>query len=114
MAAHSRIVFCTNSPFQETIAIGLEQAKERRFFEEQLAAYQERRDVICSYFDKLGLPYTAPEGTYFLLVDMSKVQMPEDAEIPDSCRIGRGKDFAKCWWMAQTIKVVSIPPSEVC
>lgn len=111
--AHSRLVFCTNSPFQETLAIGLEQAPERHFFEDQLAAYQERRDVICSYFDQLGLPYTAVEGTYFLLVDMSKVKIPDDYVVPEHVIKGRNIDYAKCWWMAQTIKVVSIPPSEV-
>ena len=112
-AAHSRIVFCTNSPMQEAVAIGLEQAKERRFFEDQLEAYKERRDVLCSYFDQLGLSYTKPEGSYFVLVDMSPIKMPEDYPTPDSCK-GRGKDFKLCWWLAQEIKVASIPPSEVC
>lgn len=111
-AAHSRIVFCTNSPMQEAVAIGLEQAAERRFFEDQLEAYKERRDVLCSYFDQLGLSYTRPEGSYFVLVDMSPVKVPDEFEIPDSCK-GRGKDFKLCWWLAQELKVASIPPSEV-
>jgi kynurenine aminotransferase len=98
---------------QEAVAIGLEQAKERRFFEDQLEAYKERRDVLCSYFDQLGLSYTKPEGSYFVLVDMSPIKMPEDYPTPDSCK-GRGKDFKLCWWLAQEIKVASIPPSEVC
>lgn len=110
-AAHSRIVFCTNSPMQEAVAIGLEQCKERRFFEDQLVAYKERRDVLCSYFDQLGLPYTKPEGSYFVLVDMSRIKIPEGYPTPDSCK-GRGKDFQLCWWLAQELKVASIPPSE--
>ncbi|WWC89570.1 uncharacterized protein L201_004494 [Kwoniella dendrophila CBS 6074] len=111
LAAHSRIVFCTNSPMQEAVAIGLEQAKERRFFEDQLEAYTERRDILTSYFDQIGLPYTKPEGSYFLLVDVSKVKVPEDYPLPESCQ-GRGKDFRFCWWIAQELKVVGIPPSE--
>lgn len=112
LAAHSRIVFCTNTPMQEAIAIGLENAPKEEFFEKQLAAYTERRDILCSYFDQLGLSYTKPDGSYFLLVDMSPVKIPEGFEVPSSCQ-GRGKDFALCWWLAQELRVVGIPPSEV-
>jgi kynurenine aminotransferase len=59
---------------QEAAATGLEQAKEREFFEQQLKEYQERRDVFCSYLDKLGLQYTLPEGTYFVLLVSTKLR----------------------------------------
>jgi kynurenine aminotransferase len=68
LAATTRIVFCSNSPLQEAAAAGLEQAVERRFFENQLEEYQERRDVFVSAFDQLGVTYTLPEGTYFVLM----------------------------------------------
>lgn len=97
---------------QEAIAIGLENAPKERFFENQLEDYTERRDILTSYFDQLGLSYTKPDGSYFLLVDMSPVKIPEGFEVPPSCQ-GRGKDFAFCWWLCQTLKVVGIPPSEV-
>jgi hypothetical protein len=97
---------------QEAIAIGLEQSGPKKFFEDQLAAYTERRDILCSYFDRLGLSYTKPDGSYFLLVDMSPVKIPAGFEVPPSCQ-GRGKDFALCWWLAQELRVVGIPPSEV-
>jgi kynurenine aminotransferase len=97
---------------QEAIAIGLEQSGPKKFFEDQLAAYTERRDILCSYFDQLGLSYTKPDGSYFLLVDMSPVKIPDGFEVPPSCQ-GRGKDFALCWWLAQELRVVGIPPSEV-
>lgn len=111
LQASTRIIFCTNSPLQEAVAAGLELAPKHRFFEDQAAAYQERRDVLCSYFDRLGLSYTVPEGSYFLLVDVTKIKLPENYEYPDSIK-GRGKDFQKCWFMAQELKVVAIPPSE--
>ncbi|KAL7421511.1 arylformamidase [Cryptotrichosporon argae] len=111
LAAHTKIVFCTSAPMQEAVAIGLEGAAEHRFFEEQTEAYLERRDVLCSYFDQLGLSYTRPQGSYFVLVDMSKVNVPADFEVPPTCE-GRGADFRLCWWLAQELKVVAIPPSE--
>ena len=97
---------------QEAVAVGLEQAGERKFFEDQLVAYTERRDVLTSYFDQIGLSYTRPDGAYFVLVDMSPIKVPEDFPTPESCK-GRGKDFQLCWWIAQELKVASIPPSEV-
>jgi len=110
LAASTRIVFCTNSPLQEAAAAGLEQAVERRFFETQLKEYQERRDKFVSVFDRLGVTYTLPEGTYFVLMvrpsspshdhpvnfflsqDTSSVKIPDDYPFPESVS-GRGRDF---------------------
>lgn len=100
---------------QEAVAIGLTLAPKHDFFPSQLKAYTERRDILCSYFDQLGLSYTKPEGSYFVLVDMSPITVPAKFldETPDSIKVGRGKDFTLCWWLAQEIRVVGIPPSEV-
>lgn len=111
LQASTRIIFCTNSPLQEAVAEGLELAGKHNFFDDQIKAYQERRDVLTKYFRELGLSYTVPEGSYFLLVDMSKVKVPEGYVFPDVIK-GRGKDFEACWFMAQELKVVAIPPSE--
>lgn len=111
LQASTRIIFCTNSPLQEAVAEGLELANEKAFFEDQIKAYQERRDVLCSYFEQLGLSFTLPQGSYFVLVDMSKVKVPEGFDFPEVVK-GRGRDFETCWFMAQQLKVVAIPPSE--
>jgi kynurenine aminotransferase len=73
LAASTRIIFCSNSPLQEAAACGLEQAKERRYFETQTQEYLERRTVLTKAFDKLGLKYTLPEGSYFVLLVSSIV-----------------------------------------
>ncbi|KAF8493510.1 pyridoxal phosphate-dependent transferase [Gautieria morchelliformis] len=111
LAASTRIVFCSNTPMQEAAAAGLEQANERKFFEKQLQEYEERRDVLVSYFSKLGIKYTLPEGTYFVLVDISDLQIPDDYVFPSSLD-GRGLDFKACWFLAQEVGVSSIPNSE--
>ncbi|KAG2146705.1 PLP-dependent transferase [Suillus clintonianus] len=111
LAACTRIVFCSNSPLQEAAAAGLEQAVERHFFENQLKEYQERRDVLLSAFDRLGMKYSHPEGSYFVLLDISRVNFPEDYPFPASVQ-GRGRDFKACWFIALEIGVSSIPVSE--
>ena len=68
LAATTRIVFCSNSPLQEAAAAGLEQAGPRKYFETQVKEYEERRDVLLASFDRLGVSYTLPEGSYFVLM----------------------------------------------
>jgi len=68
LAASTRIVFCANSPLQEAAAVGLEQVEERKFFELQRIEYTERRKVLTDAFDKMGMKYTLPEGSYFVLL----------------------------------------------
>jgi len=111
LAASTRIVFCSNSPLQEAAAAGLEQANERQFFEIQRKEYAERRAILCEAFEQLGLKYSHPEGSYFILLDISKVDFPEDYPFPQSV-LGRGRDFRACWFIATEIGVSSIPVSE--
>ncbi|KAG6903372.1 hypothetical protein C0995_013125 [Termitomyces sp. Mi166 len=111
LAATTRIVFCTNSPLQEAAAAGLEQAKEHKFFENQLKEYTERRAILTEAFDRLGMKYSLPEGSYFVLLDISNVEFPDDYPFPESV-LGRGRDFRACWFIAMEIGVSSIPVSE--
>jgi len=111
LAATTRIVFCSNSPLQEAVAGGLEQAPGRNFFEVQRGEYQERRDVLLAAFDRLGMKYTLPQGSYFVLLDISSVTWPDDYPFPNSLD-GRGRDFRACWFIAVELGVSSIPVSE--
>ncbi|KAI0691637.1 PLP-dependent transferase [Earliella scabrosa] len=111
LAATTRIVFCSNTPMQEAAAAGLEQARGRGFFAQQLAEYEERRRVLVSAFEELGLEYTWPEGSYFVLLDISRVRWPEDYPFPPTME-GRGRDFKASWFIANEIGVSSIPVSE--
>ena len=61
-------VLAPNSPLQEAAAAGLEQAKDRGYFKQEVAAYEERRKILMSAFDRLGLKYSRPEGSYFILL----------------------------------------------
>ncbi|KAG6911721.1 hypothetical protein DXG01_007971 [Tephrocybe rancida] len=111
LAASTRIVFCTNSPLQEAAAAGLEQVRERKFFETQREEYTTRRAILTTAFDQLGMKYTLPEGSYFVLLDISNVEFPEDYPFPQSV-LGRGRDFKACWFIALEVGVSSIPVSE--
>lgn len=112
LAATVRIVFCVNSTAQEGAAIGLEQSKEQNFFHNQREEYEVRRDTLTKHLDSIGLPYTKPSGSYFILADISKVDFPEDYPFPDYIK-SRTRDFRFAWWLAHEFGVVTIPPSDV-
>ncbi|KZT12818.1 PLP-dependent transferase [Laetiporus sulphureus 93-53] len=111
LAATTRIVFCTNSPLQEAAAVGLEQVEERNYIEQTVKEYDERRSTLCAVFDDLGMKYALPEGSYFVLLDISSVHWPDDYPFPESVQ-GRGRDFKACWFIAMEVGVSSIPVSE--
>ncbi|KAK1236713.1 arylformamidase [Marasmius sp. AFHP31] len=111
LAASTRIVFCSNSPLQEAAAAGLEQVVQRNFFQIQRDEYAERRQVLTDCFDRLGLPYTHPEGGYFVLLDVSRVKIPDDYPFPATLN-GRGRDFKVGWFVALEVGVSTIPVSE--
>jgi len=100
-AAHTRIVFCVNGPAQEATATGIEKALQNGYFEDQRKAYDERKSVLLEGLDKLGLPYTVPHGAYFVLVNTSRLQIPEDFEVPTLIE-GRARDWVCAWFIAQT------------
>ncbi|PPQ65241.1 hypothetical protein CVT26_000218 [Gymnopilus dilepis] len=118
LAASTRIVFCSNSPLQEAAASGLEQARERQFFEIQRAEYAERRAILADAFDALGMKYTLPEGTYFILLTTpSHPAFWEEGEISgQACCSTIGcislTDHRACWFIAKEIGVSTIPVSE--
>ncbi|KAL8290516.1 hypothetical protein RQP46_002774 [Phenoliferia psychrophenolica] len=111
LAAHTRIVFTASSPSQEASAAGIEQAMENGFFPKQVAEYEERKDVLIEGLDKLGLPYTIPDGAYFILVNTARLDIPADFEVPDMIK-NRARDWKAAWFIAQTAGVVCIPPTD--
>ncbi|KAI3656207.1 hypothetical protein MP638_001178 [Amoeboaphelidium occidentale] len=123
LLAHSRIVFCTNAPLQEAVAIGLEREQELGFFKQQLQEYQQRRDYLLKVFQDLGLQCTVPDGSYFILVNIDKIKVSEE-ELKESEEVElkfcqnpeelkhRSRDWKICRWLTTKIGVAAIPPSE--
>lgn len=54
---------------------------------------------------------TLPEGAYFVLVNTARLEIPADFEVPDLIK-GRARDWVVAWFVAQTAKVVLIPPTD--
>lgn len=98
--AHA-VLIAVNSPLQEATAVGFEQAQSNNFFPQQIEEYEARRATICKALDDLGLPYTMPEGAYFILLNNERIKIPDDFVIPNlvGC-LEKGS-----WFNAHTIDV---------
>lgn len=111
LAVTTRTTFCAVSPLQEAVATGLELANKKALFETQRKEYQERRDVLLGYLDRLGLPYTIPDGAYFVLLETCQLEIPKDFEMIEPVK-SKPRDWQICWFIAKQVGVVCIPASD--
>ncbi|EPX70710.1 aminotransferase class I and II [Schizosaccharomyces octosporus yFS286] len=110
-AAHTRICFCVNSPLQEATAIAFEEANKVGYWDEYISTYKKRFSILAKAFDQLGIPYTIPDGSYYVMANFAKVKMPENYPFPEHI-LSRPRDFQLCFWMLKEIGVATIPPTE--
>jgi kynurenine aminotransferase len=110
-AAHTRICYSSVSPLQEATAIGFEQADANNFWDESKREMKAKMDKFTAVFDELNLPYSDPEGGYFVLVNMAKVKLPEDYDFPPHVA-ERPRDFRLSWFLIKEVGVAAIPPTE--
>lgn len=111
-AAHTRICFTVNTPLQSAVASAFNQANKNGYYEEQIESFERKYSIFVKIFEELGLPYTKPEGGYFLMVNLAKVKLPEDYNFPASVTEGRARDFKLAYFLIKEFGVVAIPPTE--
>ena len=110
-AAHTRICFSSVSPLQEACAVGFEQADHNGFWNETIDEMKGKIDRLTAVFDELNLPYSEPEGGYFVLVNLAKVKLPDGYDFPPHVA-SRPRDFKLAWFLIQELGVAAIPPTE--
>ncbi|KAI9681325.1 MAG: hypothetical protein M1817_002608 [Caeruleum heppii] len=109
--AHTNICYSSVSPLQEAAAEGFERAEKEGFWEQSRKEMKGKMERFCSVWGELGLPYSTPEGGYFVLVNMRKVRMPNTYEFPDDVKHLR-RDFKLSWFLIKELGVAAIPPTE--
>ena len=110
-AAHTRICYSSVSPLQEAAAVGFELADKEGFWETSKKEMLSKMRRFCTIFDELNLPYSEPEGGYFVLANMSKVKLPEGYDWPEQVK-DRPRDFKLSWFCIMELGVAAIPPTE--
>ncbi|KAL2024131.1 hypothetical protein VTK56DRAFT_9911 [Thermocarpiscus australiensis] len=110
-AAHTRICYSSVSPLQEACAIGFEQADAHGFWTQCVADMQSKLARFNAVWDELGIPYSRPEGGYFVMVNLAGLALPPGYPFPPHVA-ERPRDFRLAWFLIQELGVAAIPPSE--
>lgn len=90
---------------------GFEKAEAEGFWDDCVADMKGRMARFNAVFDELGLPYSEPEGGYFVMANMAKVKLPEDYPFPPHVA-SRPRDFKLAWFLIHEVGVAAIPPTE--
>jgi aminotransferase len=93
---HDFLTIGAAAPLQHAIVTGLNLPDS--YYHGLAAQYAERRDVLLGYLDRTGLPYTRPQGAYYVMMDIS-------------C-YGHASDIEFAHWMAREIGVAAVPGSS--
>lgn len=98
---HNYLTIGTSAPLQEAAVAALELPGS--YYEELLESYARRRTLLCQGLDKLGLKHNTPQGSYFVLLDLSDfLALPQFAG---------WTDMAFCEWMIREVGVAAVPGS---
>ena len=99
---HDFLTVGAAAPLQEAATVGLEFPAS--YYEELQAVYTEKRDYFLKGLDEIGLKHNVPQGTYFVMVDIS-----EFLELP---QFEGFTDLEFCEWMIQNVGVAAVPGSS--
>src|SRR6185503_12570256 len=94
---HDFLTVGAPAPFQEAVAVGLEQLGPE-YYKELAADYRKRRDVLCRGLKESGFKLTPPEGSYYVIADFTDI-----SDLPDD-------EFAK--WLTIEHGVATVPGSS--
>jgi aminotransferase len=93
---HDFLTVGAAAPLQHAVVTALNFPPE--YYDGLAAEYAASRDVLLGYLDQTGLPYTRPEGAYFVMIDIS--------------RFGYASDVEFSHWMTREIGVAPVPGSS--
>jgi aspartate/methionine/tyrosine aminotransferase len=99
---HDFLTVGAAAPLQEAALTGLLFSKN--YYKQLQKLYTEKRDIFLSGLRSIGLKHTIPEGSYFVLADISPyLNLP---------RFKGFDDTAFCEWMTREIGVAAVPGSS--
>ena len=93
---HDFLTVGAAAPLQEAAVAGLN--LPLGYYEQLQKDYTRRRDCFLGYLDRCGLRYTMPQGAYYVLVDISDFDQPDDLSF--------------CHWLAKEVGVAAVPGSS--
>lgn len=99
---HDFLTVGAAAPLQEAATVGLNFGPE--YYEELQKTYTEKKDYFLKGLDEIGMEHTTPQGSYFVLIDISKYLAKEQFK--------GYTDLEFCEWMIKNIGVAAVPGSS--
>jgi len=99
---HDFLTVGAPSPLQEAAVTGLGFGED--YYRELNALYRKKRDYFLAGLDRLGLKHNVPQGTYFVMVEITDFLKLE--------RFQGWSDLEFCEWMIREIGVAAVPGSS--
>ncbi|CAD8075446.1 unnamed protein product [Paramecium sonneborni] len=110
-AAQTYHIFCLNPVIQTATAKCLDQTQDGKYFNSIRDLYEEQANMLLKGLvdSRLNMNYWVPQGGYFIVTDISNIQIPEKYFNDNGVRLTR--DFAFAYYMINEFGVVCIPCS---
>jgi aspartate/methionine/tyrosine aminotransferase len=93
---HDFLTVGAAAPLQEAAVAGLELPDS--YYADFLEGYTRKRELFLGYLRQTGLPFSEPEGAYYVLVDISS--------------LGFASDLEAASWLIKEIGVAGVPGSS--
>jgi len=100
---HDFLTVGAAAPLQEAAVVGLEFPQS--YYDDLTALYTKKRDFFLKGLDEIGLKHTVPQGSYFVMVDISEFQQK-------GMRFHGKTDMEFCEWMIRNVGVAAVPGSS--
>ena len=99
---HDFLTVGAPAPLQEAAVVAVNFPQS--YYDELTRTYMEKRDYFLKKLDEAQLDHNVPQGSYFVLVDISKfLALP---------RFAGWTDMQFCEWMIRTVGVAAVPGSS--
>ncbi len=99
---HDFLTVGAAAPLQAAAVAGLTMGPE--YYVDLKQLYTQKRDIFLNGLDDLGLKHTVPQGSYFVMVDISRFLQKE--------QFSGWSDLQFCEWMIKHIGVAAVPGSS--
>lgn len=99
---HDFLTVGAAAPLQEAATVGLNFGEA--YYRSLLELYTKKKELFLQGLDEIGLKHNDPQGTYFVMVDISDFLALEEFK--------GYTDLAFCEWLIQNIGVAAVPGSS--
>ncbi|KAL4506698.1 hypothetical protein ABPG72_000269 [Tetrahymena utriculariae] len=110
---HQYSVFCQHGPMQDATAEALELSSKSSYFAETAQKLKNHRDLLINQLVNSKIPFKiwVPEGGFFVICDISQVEVDPKYFVDEKTGEKYTKDYAFSIWLCKEKGVTAIPCS---